>query len=72
MLMLCVVMCYYVGCIMYYNGLCCAVLLLVEARVYSIKRYSWFNFSALYIIDLYIIVHASRYNYDLYIKCLFP
>ena len=45
--LLCIVMCYYVGCIMYYNGLCCAVLLLVEARVYSIKRYSWFKFSAL-------------------------
>ena len=62
--LLCIVMCYYVGCIMYYNGLCCAVLLLVEARVYSIKRYSWFKFSALLLT--YIIVRASRYNYDLY------
>ena len=61
--LLCIVMCW---CIMYYNGLYCTMLLLVEARVYSIKRYSWFKFSALYIIGLYIIVHASRYNYDLY------
>ena len=51
--LLCIVMCYYVECIMYYNGLCCTMLLLVEARVHNIKRYSWFNFSALLLTYIY-------------------